>query len=85
MKTTAAFELGHVRAGLAYERNRAQVWKDISTTVKGAAEKIVEAAIVVLVAAIFITAVMRVHESCQATAYFNEAIANTVLTVANVN
>jgi len=85
MKTIAAFELGHVRAGLAYERNRAQVWKDISTTVKGAAEKIFEAAIVVLVAAVFIAAVMRVHESCQAAAYFNEAIANTVLTVADGN
>ena len=85
MKAITAFELGHVRAGLAYERNRAQVWKDISTTVRGAAGKITEAAIVILVAAVFIAAVVRVYESCQATAYFNEAIANTVLTVGNVN
>jgi hypothetical protein len=85
MKAITAFEWGHVRAGLAHERNRAQVWKDISKTMRGAAEKIIEAAVVVLIAGIFIAAVMRVHESCEATAYFNDAIANTVVTLANGN
>ena len=85
MKALTAFELGHVRAHLAYEQNRATMWRDLTKKIKDAAENIVEAAIVILVAAVFIAAVVRVYESCQATAYFNEAIANTVLTVGNVN
>jgi hypothetical protein len=85
MKAITAFEWGHVRAGLAHERNRAQLWKYITKTVKGAAERIAEAAVVVLIVAICLAAVMRVHESCQATAYFNEAIAKMVLPAANGN
>jgi hypothetical protein len=78
MKALTAFELGHVRAQLAYEQNRATMWRDLTKKIKDAAENIVEAAIVILVAAVFIAAVVRMHESCQAAAYFNEAIANTV-------
>jgi hypothetical protein len=78
MKAITAFELGHVRAHLAYEQKRTTLWRDFTAKLKGAAEKIAEAAIVILVAAVFIAAVVRVHESCQAAAYFNEVIANTV-------
>jgi hypothetical protein len=85
MKAIAAFEWGHVRTGIAHERNRAQVWKDMGKTAQKATAKIVEAAIVVLVAAVFITAVMRVNECYRATAYFNETIAKTVLAGADLN
>jgi hypothetical protein len=85
MKVLTALEMGQVREHLAYEQKRTILWRDFSAKLKDAAENIVEAAIVILVAAVFIAAVVRLHESCKATAYFNEAIANTVLTVGTVN
>jgi len=85
MKAITALPMGDVQAGLVYEKSRTHLWKDFSKTVRGAAEKIVATAILVLIAAVCIAAVLRVHDGCEATACFNEAIAARVFPGGTIN